>query len=249
MYQSNPICSAWICGTGHHHIWAKLRCWICKYFTAALSLQIVNSTFLCLWQKWAGVNLKRQFLLWVVATTARRNVSNDGPSFSEWGLTKPIFMNQKFSMARYHLNYGSPIIIPRYISNRKINQRKNFWSEKKRTAVSGCQLRAGEKKRPKLLPEKLLRPADNPPNLPSVQNNRFLLSGFLHFFPFSGKSPEFWCRTIYGTLYYLVPAPPPYIPKKRENHKVFANFFNLNSCGNAKCRGNWVYICWRNLKC
>ena len=154
----------------------------------------------------------------VVATTARRNISNDGPSSSEWGLTKPIFMNQKFWMARYHLNYGSPIIIPRYISNRKINGRKNFWSEKKRTAVSGCQLRAGEKKRPKLLPEKLLRPADNPPNLPSVQNNRFLLSGFLHFFPFSGKSPEFWCRTIYGTLYYL-PHHHHILKKKEKNTK------------------------------
>ena len=139
---------------------------------------------------------KEKFLLWVVDTiAARRNISNDGPSSSEWGLTKPIFMNQKFWMARCY--YGSPIIISRYISNRKINGRKNrlqcrvvSWDPRRRNGQ-------------KVLPEKLLRPPDNPPNLPSVQNNRFLLSGVLHFFPFSGQSPEFWCRTIYGTLYYL----------------------------------------------
>ena len=110
--------------------------------------------------------------------------------------------------------------------------------------MSGCQLRAGEKKRPKLLPEKLLRPADNPPNLPSVQNNRFLLSGILHFFPFSGKSPEFCCRTIYGTLYYLPHLHHILKKRKKTQSLQFCNFFGSNSCGSdIKYYQQYVRIC------
>ena len=68
-----------------------------------------------------------------------------------------------------------------------------------------------------------LPPPDNPPNLPSVQNNRFpccfenlLHSGILHFFPFPDNPLN--SGTIYGALYYL-----PHLltfPRKSKNHTI-----------------------------
>ena len=104
----------------------------------------------------------------------------------------------------------------------QIGEKLNNLCQKKMEKTNcsvGLSVEFGRRNVRKLLPEKFFRPPDNPPNLPSVQNNHILLfwgknlllSGILHFFPFSGQSPEFW-----DNLWdFILPAPPPYIPKKK----------------------------------
>ena len=109
----------------------------------------------------------------------------------------------------------------------KLETNFEFCAEEKNWGKTNCSVglsaEFGRRNGRKLLPEKFFRPPDNPPNLPSVQNNRFpccfenlLHSGILHFFPFPDNPLN--SGSIYGTLYYL-----PHLltfPRKSKNHTI-----------------------------